>query len=220
MVEQTSGTDNTGIVYILSNPAMPNYIKVGKTRGDSADEVRKRMRELYDTGVPRAFNCEYAAMVSNYERVEKALLYAFGNFRVNPDREFLEGIDPVRVKAILQLHEIKEVTPGAISGGGSAGAGDGLVQDKPTKAENFKFSMARVPVDAYLEWADEPRKRCKVLDQNNHVEYEGETYTLSGLAKILKGWSSAQGSIYWMYGGKTLQELRQQFEEAEEKGDE
>lgn len=74
-----------GIVYILSNPAMPNIIKLGIT---TQEDVKLRMAQLYSTGVPLPFECVYAAKVSNFEKVEKALHTAFGPDRVNPKREF------------------------------------------------------------------------------------------------------------------------------------
>ena len=152
MVEQTA---NTGIVYILSNVAMPGYLKIGQTSGDSSDDVQQRMRELYNhTGVPRTFNCEYAAVVNDYKNVEQTILYAFDHLRVNPNREFLEGIDPVRVRAILELSALKEVTPNATS----VGYGESSENEKPPRAERFKFSMVGISIGSFLEWADDRKE--------------------------------------------------------------
>ena len=46
-----------GIVYVLTNPAFPNLVKIGIT---TRDEVQVRMAELYTTGVPLPFKCVYA----------------------------------------------------------------------------------------------------------------------------------------------------------------
>ena len=72
--------------------------------------------------------------------------------------------------------------------------------------------MAKVPIGATLEWVDDRSKTCTVVDQKNHVEYEGKQSTISGLAKDIRGSSSAQGSLYWMYAGETSQERRERFE--------
>ena len=48
-----------GSVYVLTNPAMPNMVKIGKTTRD----VELRLADLYSTGVPLLFECEYAAKV-------------------------------------------------------------------------------------------------------------------------------------------------------------
>lgn len=42
----------SGIVYVLSNPAMPGLVKIGKTTRGSVDA---RLSELYSTGVPVPF---------------------------------------------------------------------------------------------------------------------------------------------------------------------
>ena len=194
-------------MYLLTNPSMEGYVKIGKTGGNSVQDVKNRMRTLDSTGVPRAFNCEYAAVVENYEEVEKALHVAFGENRVRPKREFFEGIAPFRIKAVLKLHEKVDVTPNP------ADTGEDEVE-RPPRAENFKFTMADVPIGATLEWADDPSITCTVVDQNNQVEYKGEpdTISISGLARKLKGSVSARGSLYWIYEGETLQERRERFE--------
>ena len=50
-----------GSVYVLTNPAMPNMVKIGKTTRD----VELRLADLYSTGVPLPFECEYAAAYSH-----------------------------------------------------------------------------------------------------------------------------------------------------------
>ena len=219
-LKQSSGSPpNSGIVYILSNPAMPNYIKVGCTQGDTQNDVDRRMKELAQpSGVPRAFNCEYAAVVEDYEHVEQTILYAFDNFRVNPRREFLEGIDPIRIRAILKLHELKEVTPGAdiVNEQNS-----GEVERPPKKRDKFRFETVDIPLGSILEWADNPEITCKVVDGGTHVEYKGQRFAISPLAQELKGWKSMpSGTPYWLYEGETLQERRERLEQETDSEDE
>ena len=38
-----------GIVYLLTNPYMPGLVKIGMTK---QEDLEKRMKELYTTGVP------------------------------------------------------------------------------------------------------------------------------------------------------------------------
>lgn len=207
---------NTGIVYILTNPAMENYIKVGITRGESSEDVRRRMKELANhSGVPRAFDCEYAALVHNYDRVERALLYAFDHFRVNPRREFLEGIDPIRVKAVLKLHEIKDVTPRSVS---EENVDPDEILEKPVRRAAFTFEMVKIPVGETLKWADDPdRIQCEVADDATKVRYDGKDYALSTSARDLKRWKrTPSGTRYWIYEegtrSETLQERRDRLE--------
>ena len=210
---QTQPPKDRGIVYVLSNPAMEGYIKVGVTLGSSVKDVQDRMRQLDTTGVPRAFNCEYAALVDNYQQVEEALLTAFGENRVRSNREFLEGIPPFRVKAILKLQEIADVTPGAANVDAGIAASDGDPIEKPVRAPAFRFSMAWMSIGDELYWADDEQITCKVVADNLRVEYGGEEYSLSRLTAHLKGWSSryAQVGPYWLNERKTLGEWRDEY---------
>ena len=217
MVEQLSDTNysaRTGIVYILSNAAMPNYIKIGTTGGNSPSDVQKRMRELDATGVPRPFNCEYAAVVENPTDVEKALHTAFGDYRVRQSREFFEGLAPSMVKAVLKLFQRQEVTPGVPIGGNDE------PPEKPPSAEKFRFNMVNIKPGARLQWADNPEIECVVVD-GIHIEYEGERTSLSKLAGKLKGWKSTPaGPMHWMYEGETLVKRRERFDRETDEDDE
>jgi hypothetical protein len=51
-----------GIIYLLTNPDMPGIIKIGKS---TQEDVKSRMQQLYHTGVPLPFDCNYAAMVND-----------------------------------------------------------------------------------------------------------------------------------------------------------
>ena len=97
----------TGIVYVLTNPAMPGLVKIGKT---SRADVAARLSELYSTGVPVPFECAYAAKVTDEGQVERAFHRAFGPYRVNPKREFFT-IEAEQAIALLELMALENVTP-------------------------------------------------------------------------------------------------------------
>lgn len=55
-----------GLVYLLTNPAMPGIVKIGlTTRGD----MGQRLQELFTTGVPVPFDCVFACEVDNCAEV-------------------------------------------------------------------------------------------------------------------------------------------------------
>ena len=213
VISLTHPQKNRGIVYVLSKPAMEGYIKIGVTSGSSAKDVQDRMRQLDTTGVPRAFNCEYAALVDNYDRVEEALLIAFGENRVRSSREFLQDIPPFRVKAVLKLQEIADVTPGPATVEASTAASHDDSIEKPVRTPAFRFAMARMAIGDELHWADDEEITCKVVADNLRVEYGGEEHSLSRLTAHLKGWNSryAQVGPYWLHQGKTLDEWRDEY---------
>jgi hypothetical protein len=95
------------IVYILTNPVMPGVVKIGKT---DKEDVTKRAKELFTTGVPVPFDCVYACEVSGNTEVEKALHTRFTRYRINPHREFFWLTARTAVKA-LKGYEIADATP-------------------------------------------------------------------------------------------------------------
>ena len=93
-----------------TNPAMPEYIKIGRT---FREDVEQRLKELSNpSGVPLPFECRYAAEVADATKVEQALHDAFECDRINPKREFFKT-DPQRIITLLKAHEIANVTPSA-----------------------------------------------------------------------------------------------------------
>ncbi|MCX7086680.1 MAG: GIY-YIG nuclease family protein, partial [Methylococcales bacterium] len=98
--------NNSQIVYVLTNPAMPGLVKIGKT---TQLEVDDRMKQLYGTGVSVPFDCAFACQVKDASEVEKALHFAFGNNRINPNREFFK-IEAERVIAVLKLLKVDDIT--------------------------------------------------------------------------------------------------------------
>lgn len=57
--------NNSRIVYILTNPAMPGLVKRGMTTRDNLDA---RMKELYGTEDPVPFECKYACKVKSSDK--------------------------------------------------------------------------------------------------------------------------------------------------------
>ena len=202
---------NTGIVYVLENPAMPGYIKLGRT-----DNLIQRMQSLFDTSVPVPFTCYYAARVEDPARVERSLFEVFGDKRSHPRREFFT-VDPHRAAAVIKLVEVEDVTnQGQIDT--STGNEDTVSVDRATaRAERLNFEMLDIQAGEILESVKGPEITCRVVNQKPaRVEYEGEIVSLSAAAqKALNSNWRLQGSQYWMYGGRTLQEIREQIEARE-----
>ena len=99
----------SAIVYVLTNPAMPGIVKIGKT---NRNDTQVRMNELYTTGVPLPFECVIAVEVEDDPDggLEKAIHTAFAPYRLNPSREFFQ-IEPLQVEVLLKAWPGKDVTP-------------------------------------------------------------------------------------------------------------
>jgi len=67
---------NRGLVYVLSNSAMPGLIKIGFT----TRTIRERIEELSHTGVPAKFEMEVEISTLDPERLEKSLHIAFKQY--------------------------------------------------------------------------------------------------------------------------------------------
>lgn len=201
--------DGEGIVYLLTNEAMPGYVKIGKT----TTSVEQRILELSrSSAVPLPFECYYAARVRDMSKVEEACHDAFGGHRINPRREFF-SIAPERVVAILKLLALEEVTP-------SRNAGVEFKEDAIAidiarkKRAAFNFTMVNIPAGAELRFIRNESITCSVASDQKHVEFGGETLSLSAAAqKALRSKWQVQGPAYWTYGGEILDELRTRLEE-------
>lgn len=75
-----------GYIYVLTNPSMPNLIKVGYTCGTAFD----RAKQLSTTSVAHPFKVRYLARVRKPSEVEKKAHLLLDGFRVNAGREFFE----------------------------------------------------------------------------------------------------------------------------------
>ena len=56
-----------GWVYLVTNEAMPGYVKIGLTQ---QDDVTTRLKQLDTTAVPLPFECHYAARVPDCAKVK------------------------------------------------------------------------------------------------------------------------------------------------------
>ena len=75
----------SGFIYVMTNPAFPDLIKIGKSQKDPTTD---RVNELNQTGVPEPFKVEYYAFVGDENKFELFLHKKFSAERPNPQREF------------------------------------------------------------------------------------------------------------------------------------
>jgi hypothetical protein len=196
-----------GIVYVLTNAAMPGLIKIGITDSDVAD----RIKGLDNTSVPIPFECFYAAQVAEPAKVERAIHEAFGDNRIRKSREFFR-ISPDKPKAIIELLCLKNVTPGQelVT---DAEDQDALNEERKRRS-NFRFSLIGIKPGTELQSVFDDDITCTVKD-DRWVIFRGEEHSLSSSALEIAhekglGWVTIAGPQYWKYNGKTLSELREE----------
>ncbi|MEX0597251.1 MAG: GIY-YIG nuclease family protein [Candidatus Paceibacterota bacterium] len=197
------------IVYILTNEAMPNIVKIGKT-----NDINRRMQDLYSSGVPVPFECFHASVVSDDIDVERRIHRAFAKYRVNKNREFFE-IEPENILEILEMVELEDVTPR-----------EDYIETKEDsiaikklekKRDRFSFEMVHIPIGATLIFGKDENTTCTVL-KNNKVLFNDKSLSLSdsalnALKQVGYDWKSAQGAAHWLYEGETLKDRRNRIEQ-------
>lgn len=199
------------IVYVLTNPAMPGLVKIGKT---TQLEVDDRMKQLYSTGVPVPFDCAFACKVKDAGEVEKALHLAFGMTRINPNREFFK-LEPERVIAVLQLLKVDDITQQFEKT---------IESDVPTadkqSSQALKRSM-RPPMhfhelgisDGSILVSKDGAFQCTVVGEKK-VDFNGEVSSLTGATRKMLGLPDdypLQPSPHWTFNGKTVKEIYEAF---------
>lgn len=217
--DSNSDADGAGIVYCLTNPAMPGLVKIGLVRTATVDALRNRMSVLYrPSGVPLPFELHYAVVVDDTGRMEKLLHDTFADIRENPRKEFFR-IDAERVVAAMQLTRGEEIaipdspddsTDPAIS------QADIDARNRARMRENkrlsaFNFSDAKILPGEKLAFVRDESVTAEVLN-NKKIKFEGEESTLSGAARIILErmgkYGAVAGPLFWKYNGETLHEIR------------
>ncbi len=208
----------TGIVYCLTNPAMPDLVKIGKTA-----DLEHRLQQLDNTSVPIPFECVMAVEVENAGEAERLLHEVFGAQRVRPKREFFR-VGPEHVRAAMQLTGGRDVTPR-----------DDIVEDEEArraleqarkKRERFSFGMVGIEAGAelqfqYLEISNDGEPYTANVASHNRITFEGEETSLSAAATGIMQrhgitWTdkwSAAGPRYWYYESESLDDRRRRMEE-------
>ena len=199
-------------VYILTNESMPGIIKIGLTE----NSVSERVLQLDTTSVPVPFQCYYAARVDDHKRIERALHTAFGDFRIRSNREFFK-MDPFRVKAVLEVMAIEDVTPKneLVATPEDSAA----LKATSSNSRRIKFSAAGIPVGATLNFVKDSNLTA-IVTSDTEVSYKGESFSLTLAAlEALKdcgyNWTAVQGPEYWLYNGETVGSLRSRLQEME-----
>ena len=192
-----------GIVYLLTNPAMPGLVKIGKT---TRDDPKVRMSELYSTGVPVPFECVKAVKVEDEAAIESALHTAFGPSRVNSQREFFE-IDAVQASVLLDQLGTEDVTPQINA--------ENETIDKQSR-DAAKRLISRRPNLNFDEMSISPGSILQSTNTEDTVEvsgpkkviFRGTEMSLTRATRDFLGLSySVQPTPHWRFNGDLLQDI-------------
>ncbi len=211
----------SGVIYILTNPAFPEYIKIGY-----AGNLENRLKQLNRSEtIPFAFRV-YAIYEVEKNLTDKELHKLIDT--LNPDLRTIETFDgKQRVKEFyamsaedaFQLLEciakisgtqdrLKRMTPEGHE-----------VLDEQIAAENrelarrgpFRFSECGIPFGSELVYIENPDIKVTVID-DRHILYKEQQTSLSRLAQDLKGFDHpVQGTLWFTYKDKRLVDIRDEM---------
>lgn len=217
---------NKGVIYILTNPSFPDYVKIGY-----AKDLEKRMNQLNRSEtIPFAFRA-YAV----YEVESKLTDLVLHNLidKLNPDLRSIENFDGKERKREFYAMNPEEAYNlleciAKISGTENrlkkmSAEGHEILDEetaeeiaKESKRGPFRFSKYNIPVGSIIKYINDPSIVATVID-DRHVSYKEVTTSVSALAKELLEYDyQVQGTLYFMYKDERLTDLRNRLE-AEDK---
>lgn len=211
-----------GVIYILTNPSFPDYVKIGY-----AHNIETRLKQLNRSEtIPFAFRV-YAVYAVESELTDKELHKLID--KLNPDLRTIENFDgKERVKefyamsaedayGLLEciakisgtLDRLQRLTP----------EGHEILDEQianevreTVRRGPFRFSACNIPIGGQIEFIEDSSIKATVVD-DRRIEYNGETTSVSALAQKLKGFDHAvQGTLWFTYQGEKLTDIRDRVE--------
>ena len=219
---------NSGVIYILTNPSFPQYVKIGY-----ADNVESRLKQLNNSEcIPFAFRIYATYEVE--ERLTDLKLHALID-QFNPNLRSIDNVDgkkrvrefyamsPEQAYSILEtiavlggrknrlkLWELSEEQRQDVELAGE------IEDEHIERLSPFTFSKCNIPVGSTITYINRGKSNSGlevvVVDDKN-VEYQGKKYSLSALATELSGSKhGVAGPRYFKYQCEWLNTIRARVE--------
>lgn len=217
--------EKTGVIYILTNPSFPDYVKIGY-----AHNIEMRLKHLNRSEtIPFAFRA-YAIYRVESALTDKELHRLIDS--LNPELRAIEKFDGKdRVKefyamsaeeAYSLLESIAKISGTLdrlqrLSPEGHEILDEEIANEIREKSRRgpFRFSDCEIPIGSEISFVEDENIKAIVVD-DRHVEYNNETTSLSALAQRLKHFTHpVQGPLWFTYRGKRLVDIRAEIESRE-----
>lgn len=157
-------------VYIFTNPAMPNHVKVGIT-----NNIERRLKDLsQSTAIAEPFECFGFFTVKNSKpsaaEIEK-ILHFFLSGRFKQSKEYFKTT-PEEVEAYFL--NVQTLNPHLKY--------SRYKLNSKEKGKQTTFEMLKIPQDSVLVYKSNPEIKCTVYDNKNKVLFNDSITTLSAIA--------------------------------------
>ena len=190
-----------GIVYLLTNESMPNFVRLDFTQ---KDDVAERVQRLNKGSVPMPFSLYFAARVPDCLQLERTLHLIFGERRMPRNREFFK-INPDLLRAVIELAATDRVELSdkelAIT------SDDRLAMNQMAKRQDaLEFRAIGLEPSTVLGFAMDKSIFCTV-NQNGKVTFDGREMSpadaaLEAVRSIGFTWNKvSSGRNYWLKRG-------------------
>lgn len=217
-----------GVIYILTNPAFPEYVKIGY-----ANDLERRMKDFnQNEALPFAFRVY--AIYEVYERLTDKKLHDLID-TLNPDLRTVENFDGKERKREFYAMSKEDAYKLLECIAKISGTEPRLKRMKPTGHEvldeqvaqeveenarrsPLRFSMCGLKQGDFVTFKNDESIKVKIAD-DRHLEYNNEIMSCSALARKLLGLPDnavLAGTDYFMYDGMALPDLRKKFESKHE----
>ena len=215
-----------GVIYILTNPSFPDYVKIGY-----ATDLEKRLRQLNRAETVPFASRAYAIYEVDQELTDKKLHELIDS--LNPDLRAIETFDGKKRTKEFYAMSAKDAYNLISCIAMISGTAERLKRVEPEGHEimdeqiadevretsrrgPFNFEDCGIAPGSEIVYVDDPTVRAMVVD-GRHIEYNGETTSLSALAQSLKGFDHpVAGPLWFTYKGEILNSIRDRIEEEEE----
>ncbi|MDD7112404.1 MAG: GIY-YIG nuclease family protein [Coriobacteriaceae bacterium] len=216
-----------GQIYVLSNPALEGFVKIGYASDGNLDSrlknlntavpYRFRVCALYETDTDAPSDKIIHALIDAIDPElhvnaidENGRPYTSEFYKMSPEDacSLLKHI--AKVSGTEARLTIKEASQEEQQEEADA---EGAREQLRNRRSNLRFSLIGLRAGDLVQFKNDPTKSAVVCD-DAHVTYEGEKYSLSKLAqKLLDTDRPLQGPAYFTYDDELLTDRRLRMEQ-------
>lgn len=186
-----------GIVFILTNDAMPGFTRMDYTKND---DLAQEIRKINNSDIPLPFKLYFAAQVNDCELVDRNIHYIFSNFCETRDSHFFRA-NPDQLRAALELSATARVELSDEEVGISPELRMHMDQIKASY-DALRLGAFSAPPGTVLFFAKDTNITCTALG-DGMVEFKGDKLTpgeatLRAIREIGFDWEEVSAADYWL----------------------